>query len=73
MAQCSGCNLFGYLKRCDHEEKQYLLLQGFYWLLREWLRRTRGISGFMKEELEDFDKFMDDADKDFINFIIREP
>ena len=26
-----------------------------------------GISGFMKEELEDFDKFMDDADKDFIN------
>ena len=31
-----------------------------------------GISGFMKEELEDFDKFMDDADKDFINFI-REP
>ena len=31
-----------------------------------------GISGFMKEELEDFDKFMDDADKDFINFM-REP
>ena len=31
-----------------------------------------GISGFMKEELEDFDKFMDDADKDFINFV-REP
>lgn len=28
-----------------------------------------GISGFMKEELEDFDKFMDDADKDFINFM----
>lgn len=31
-----------------------------------------GMSGFMKEELEDFDKFMDDADKDFINFM-REP
>lgn len=31
-----------------------------------------GISGFMKEELEDFDKFMDDADKDSINFM-REP
>ena len=31
-----------------------------------------GISGFMKEELENFDKFMDDADKDFINFM-REP
>ena len=31
-----------------------------------------GISGFMKEELEDFDKFMDDANKDFINFM-REP
>ena len=31
-----------------------------------------GISDFMKEELEDFDKFMDDADKDFINFM-REP
>ena len=31
-----------------------------------------GISGFMKEELEDFDKFMDDADRDFINFM-REP
>lgn len=31
-----------------------------------------GISGFMKEDLEDFDKFMDDADKDFINFM-REP
>ena len=31
-----------------------------------------GISGFMKEELEDFDKFMDDADKDFINFM-RKP
>ena len=31
-----------------------------------------GIAGFMKEELEDFDKFMDDADKDFINFM-REP
>ena len=31
-----------------------------------------GISGFMKEELEDFDKFMDAADKDFINFM-REP
>ena len=31
-----------------------------------------GISGFMKEELEDFGKFMDDADKDFINFM-REP
>lgn len=31
-----------------------------------------GISGFMKEELEDFDIFMDDADKDFINFM-REP
>ena len=31
-----------------------------------------GISGFMKEELEAFDKFMDDADKDFINFM-REP
>ena len=31
-----------------------------------------GISGFMKEELEDFNKFMDDADKDFINFM-REP
>ena len=31
-----------------------------------------GISGFIKEELEDFDKFMDDADKDFINFM-REP
>ena len=28
-----------------------------------------GISGFMKEELEDFGKFMDDADKDFINFM----
>ena len=31
-----------------------------------------GISGFMKGELENFDKFMDDADKDFINFM-REP
>ena len=31
-----------------------------------------GISGFMKEELENFDKFMDDADKAFLNFI-RDP
>ena len=45
----------------------------FIGFLREWLQENKGgISGFMKEELEDFDKFMDDADKDFINFM-REP
>ena len=28
-----------------------------------------GISDFMKEEIADFDKFMDDADKEFIDFM----
>ena len=47
-------------------------IAGLLWAFVGMAQENKGGSGFMKEELEDFDKFIDDADKDFINFM-REP
>lgn len=67
-----GATFFGYLKRCDHEENNIFYCRAFIGSYGHGSGEQGRISGFMKEELEDFDKFMDDADKDFINFM-REP
>lgn len=53
-------------------KKTMFFIAGLLWAFVGMAQENKGGSGFMKEELEDFDKFIDDADKDFINFM-REP
>ncbi len=47
-----------------------LFIAGIFFSLAGMAQGNKGgISDFMKEEIADFDKFMDDADKEFIDFM----
>ena len=64
---------FPVIKKHATMKKTAFLIAGLFLSLTGTAQESKGgISGFMKEEIADFDKFMDDADRDFIDFM-REP